>query len=582
MATVNKDFKIKSGLIVEGTTATVNGFDILTKKQADQDYVINLIGGTATPNNTPNTVVKRDGAGSFAANVITASVFNGDVYGNASTATALQNSRMISLTGDVTGAVFFDGSANAQITTTIDGSFATDQEVTDAVAQGVTDAQSYADTVAGYAEGNAVATAQNLALYAQGNAEAYADGLAVNYDAVGSAANALADANDYTDTAVNGLSSVYDALGSADTAYNNAIAYSEGYTDNAVAALVDSAPEMLDTLNELAQALQDNPNVIADLQDVAAGKQDTLDAGNGIVIDANNVIYVPTYLGSGLNVTPSEVEIDRTTVDVWYDANGAAANAQSAAESFATTAANNAQTAAETFASGLSVNYDAAGSAANALADANSYTDNAIANIDLVFNTDEISEGANNLYFTDARAKTSAIDLLTSASTENITIVENLVGGLTITAENGVADSTTDDLVEGEDNLYFSNTRAVQAVDGISANFFSVTVNEVAKQVAATLEAATAGIQVAHTFRHAEFRSAEYLVKVAYGTHSEISKVLLTLDSSNNIAITEYGIVGTNGSASTISAGISGTEVQLLVTTANNDSTVTVIGTLLV
>ena len=72
MATVNKDFKIKSGLIVEGTTATINGFDALTKKQADQDYIVSLIGGTATSANTPSTVVKRDASGNFAAGTITA------------------------------------------------------------------------------------------------------------------------------------------------------------------------------------------------------------------------------------------------------------------------------------------------------------------------------------------------------------------------------------------------------------------------------------------------------------------------------------------------------------------------------
>lgn len=71
------------------------------------------------------------------------------------------------------------------------------------------------------------------------------------------------------------------------------------------------------------------------------------------------------------------------------------------------------------------------------------------------------------------------------------------------------------------------------------------------------------------------------MVKVAYGSHTEISKVLLTLDTSDNIAITEYAIVGTNGSASSISAGMSGTDVVLQVTTSNNNSTVTVVGTLL-
>jgi hypothetical protein len=169
---------------------------------------------------------------------------------------------------------------------------------------------------------------------------------------------------------------------------------------------------------------------------------------------------------------------------------------------------------------------------------------------------------------------------LTGANLTNITIT-GTGAGLTITAENGVADSTTTDLAEGT-NLYFTDARARTAVDGTDRSFTSVELNSVAKQVAATLEAATAGIQVAHAFAKADYRSAEYLVKVAYGTHTEISKVLLTLDSSDNIAITEYGIVGTNGSASSISAGISGANVQLQVTTTNNDSTVTVMGTLLV
>jgi hypothetical protein len=192
--------------------------------------------------------------------------------------------------------------------------------------------------------------------------------------------------------------------------------------------------------------------------------------------------------------------------------------------------------------------------------------------------TTAIEEGTNS-YFTDARAKTSAAELLTGATKTNITITGN-GSGLTITAENGVADSTTTDLAEGT-NLYFTNARAVTALEAVVPDFDAVEINSVAKQVAATLSAPTAGIQTAHAFAKADYRSAEYLVKVAYGTHTEISKVLLTLDTSDNIAITEYGIVGTNGSASTISAGISGSNVQLLVTTANNSSTVTVVGTLL-
>jgi len=60
MATVTKDFKVKNGLIVEGTTGTINNYDILTKKADDNTYIVNLIGGTATSANEANKVVKRD------------------------------------------------------------------------------------------------------------------------------------------------------------------------------------------------------------------------------------------------------------------------------------------------------------------------------------------------------------------------------------------------------------------------------------------------------------------------------------------------------------------------------------------
>jgi hypothetical protein len=221
--------------------------------------------------------------------------------------------------------------------------------------------------------------------------------------------------------------------------------------------------------------------------------------------------------------------------------------------------------------------------------------------------TTDVVEG-DNLYFTDTRAKTSAANLLTGASLTNIVITGDETG-LTITAENGVADSTTDDLAEGTtnkyftnqrvvdaviadvdtddvtegtSNLYFTDARAVDALEAVTPNFVEIDINSVATQIAATTTVATASTVTAHSFLKASYRSAEYLVKVAHGTHTEISKVLLTLDTSDNIAITEYAIVGTNGSASTISADVSGDDVRLRVATNNNSSEVTVVGTLVV
>jgi hypothetical protein len=84
--------------------------------------------------------------------------------------------------------------------------------------------------------------------------------------------------------------------------------------------------------------------------------------------------------------------------------------------------------------------------------------------------TDDIEEGSTNLYYTEARAKTDAAELLTGATLSNITITGN-GSGLTITAENGVADSDTDDLTEGTTNLYYTDARVdshLSGGDGIS------------------------------------------------------------------------------------------------------------------
>jgi hypothetical protein len=418
------------------------------------------------------------------------------------------------------------------------------------------------------------------------------------------------DAKDYTDDREVAITTAYEAytdllLGDAtiDGTGGNTVA---ARISQAVADLVDSAPAALDTLNELAAALDDQ--VDAQGLAVAIGNKLPLAGGSmsgAIAMGTNKITGLGTPTANADAATKAYVDGEISTLDT-------------AAQGYADAA----QGAAEDYADGLAVNYDAAGAAATAQSNAEDYADGLAGNyepagaintaidalttsaieegtnlyftnqraidavggtiedqIDLL-DTDDIEEGATNLYHTDARAKASAANLLLNASLTNIAITGTSTTGLIITAENGVADSDTDDLDEGTTNLYFTDVRAVDALEAVVPNFTAVELNSVAKQVAATLSAPTAGIQVAHAFAKADYRSAEYLVKVAYSTHTEISKVLLTLDTSDNIAITEYGIVGTNGSASSISAGISGTDVQLLVTTANNTSTVTVVGTL--
>ena len=79
-----------------------------------------------------------------------------------------------------------------------------------------------------------------------------------------------------------------------------------------------------------------------------------------------------------------------------------------------------------------------------------------------------------------------------------------------------------------------------------------------------------AEIGTAYEWAKADYRSAKLLVKIDNGTHNEVSEVLITLDSSDNVAITEYAIVGTNGSRGTITADVSGSNVRLRITPVDN------------
>jgi hypothetical protein len=83
-------------------------------------------------------------------------------------------------------------------------------------------------------------------------------------------------------------------------------------------------------------------------------------------------------------------------------------------------------------------------------------------------------------------------------------------------------------------------------------------------------------------FDKTEHRSAKFLVKMSTATHTQVSEILVTLDSSDNIAITEYAIVSTNGSLGDVTAGISGDSVEIIADVNNANTTVNVFGTLVV
>ena len=576
MATVNKDFKVKNGLIVEGTNATVDGSDIIT---ADLITAGNGEGGNE------NVTVSYDAETKKVTFAAAPGYTDEDVKAVLTGSTQTN----ISIT-EVEGVLSITAENGVEDSTTDDldegetNLYYTDQRVKN-VLTGSTQTNISITEV----EGELLISAENG--IADSTTDDLSEGETNLYFTVERVEDVIEDATTdditegetnlyYTDERARGSISGGDGIDYDSETGAVSVSYGYGLTVDEESALAVNTDEIatIQYVDALAEGLHIHTSVaVATDEDINLASVTTIDgvtlvegmrvlvkaqenaAQNGIYVfedgslvraqdhdtseevKAGDFVFVeggPTYGSTGW-VQINVVNVLGTDPMEWTQFLGAG-----------------------TFVGGNGINVDAN-----------------VISIDFEdFDTDDIDEGEENLYYTNQRVK----DVLTGSTQTNISITE-VEGELLIAAENGIEDSTTDDLDEGETNLYFTDTRAVDALEAVVPNFTAIEVNSVAKQVAATVSATTTDQVTAYAFLKSEYRSAKFLVKVAYSTHTEVSEVLLTLDSSNNIAITEFAIVSTNGSASSISAEIYNNEsVDLVVTPANANSTITVVGTLIV
>lgn len=579
MATIAKNFRVKNGLVVEGTVATVNGNDILTKDQADQDYITTLVGGSGASAATPDTLVLRDANGDFAANEITAAsvVLNG-----ADLATTLSNNDTAAQgyandaeTGAVAAAAADATSkanaaqAAAEVTASADATAKADAAEADAITAAnlytdgretaiTTAYQSYADQAEADAISTASADATSKANAAQSAAEATASA-----DATSKANTAESNANAYTDNLVGDET----VDGTAGNTVKDRI-------DSAIANLVGGAPDMLNTLDEIAAAIADDENFSTTvISDIAQGLTDAK-----AYTDTRETAITTAY--QSYADTAEADAISTAAADATAKADAAEADAISTAAADATSKANAAQSAAEATAAA-----DATAKANTAESNANTYTDGEITTVNgtiAALTTDDITEGTNE-YYTTEKAQDAVADLIAAGTHANITITyDDVANSISFEAENGIADSTTDDLTEGSSNLYFTDQRAVDALQAVTPVFTEVDVNSLSKIVATTVDVATQNTTgVVASFDSGTYTSAKFVVKADTGTHTEVTEVLLTLDSSLNIAITEYANVNTGGNLVDVTAVMNGTNVELQATVVNDNTTVRATGTLI-
>ena len=256
---------------------------------------------------------------------------------------------------------------------------------------------------------------------------------------------------------------------------------------------------------------------------------------------------VPTAPTAAADTSTTQIA---TTAFAKAEADAAQAAAEATASADATSKANAAQAAAE-----------------------------ATASSDATTKANAAQAAAISAAATDATTKANAAQ--SAATTAAATDATSKANAAQSAAEATASADATSKANAAKTGAEATAAAANTAQENGTTPFTALNINSVAKQVAATLSAPTAGVQTAYSWAKADFRSAEFLVRVGAGADTEISKVLLTLDTADNIAITEYGIVATNVALSTVSAAISGSNVELRVTTLNNTSVVTVMGTLI-
>jgi hypothetical protein len=533
MATVNKNFRIKNGLIVEGTSGTIDGYNILTENQASQDFIVNTIGGTSTRDNTPNTVVKRDGFGNFAAGQI-------DLSTKLTTPLIqIQNA----------GSIYEDSGFNF-------------------------------DSNSGYDIN--LNSAQNINLTANsGQINLNTQNAYVNEDEIvtRTASQTLSN-KELVNPLINGQVRLEDSNGNfqalislssdelmLDTDSRNIILSPEGgnvYIQNS------SAPQnIVSTQGDL----ENHSNSTSGVHGVNGDVVGTSDQQSL----SNKTFTGPTYFqsGGGAGGNNNHIDVDNNTgklvIESGYALDLSSSNDVTITSGNSDIVLNPDGTAyigSKTSDNQIATHGYADNAASNALSSANTYTDTAVANL-----VDSAPEALNTLNEL-ARALGDNVDGMTGLATSignklplaggtmsgAIAMGSNKITGLgTPTANSDAATKQYADNAQStaESNAAdYTDQEINKTLDG-TYHFSTVNVGDVSTQTAAQVGGVNTS-SIILGFDSAVYRAGKAVIKISNGTHTQVSELLITLDSSNNVAVTEYGIVTTNGNLADVWAEYKG------------------------
>jgi hypothetical protein len=606
MATVTKDFRVKAGLVVEGSTATVNSHDILTEALVDQkgdllvasgaDAVTRLAVGTdnyvltADSNATNGVAWKAPAAvGVFESSITfegaTANDFETTltvVDPTADHTITLPNATgTVALTGDITSAI--DALDTDDIEEGSTNQYFTNQRALDA-------------TSSAYDPAGSAATAQE-------NAEDYADGLASNYEVSG----AVSTHSGLT-TGVHGVTG--DVVGTSDAqTLTNKTLTSPAVDGNGVVFEGATANEFETTLT-VVDPTADHTITLPNATGTVALTADVLALAGGtmtgaIAMGTNKITGLGTPTDGTDAATKSYVDSAAQGID-WK----ASVRAATTADVNFITVINGSTLDGVTLATGdrVLVKNQSTGSEngiyvvkASGAPDRSTDADTG-AELTASFAV-FVEEGTVNADSGYVLTTDGAITVGTTALTfTQFTGLGQVVAGdglsktgntLNVTAGTGI--SITGDAVTNDGVLSITGTAnqisATASTGAITLStpqdihstatptFSGVTVGSVTLADAlmgSALATASDSATTIDTWSATTYSSAKYIVQMKKGTDIEVIEVLVTVDGSNNVYLTEYADVISNTELGTTNAVYSGGNVLLQVTGASADTAVKV------
>jgi hypothetical protein len=463
---VDANANIDGTLTVDGQiTSQVSSGPALVIPTTDKINNLNadlLDSMTTATANTASTVVNRDSSGNFAANIITVAAGTGagaGIQGNALTADTFKTARTITVDGVVNGNVSFDGSQNVTITTTYD-----DADITALAAMAGTGyvvrtaANTYAqrtlavtassgitltnaDGVAGNTTINVASTSNNSAnnlVLRDANGDFAAN--EITSDLVGNLTGATSTAKDLNPAA----DSTYD-LGTSSVRWQGIFADAANITAITGALTGNVTGQVSDISNHSTTNLTEGSNLYYTDERVDDRVDALIVAGTGITKAYNDA--AGTYT---LTVTQADIDTDNVT--------------EGSTNLFTTAARTRTHF---TYGTGIELSAGGQLSVTQADINTDNITEGStnIFYTDARFDTrlaskttDNLTEGSN-LYYTDARADARVTAGFAAKSTSDLSEGTNLYY-TDARADARIAAADTDDLTEGSTNLYFTNARS--------------------------------------------------------------------------------------------------------------------------